>query len=497
MSMPDDKNPADSLNQLPLPDTRPRGLLRSFGPGMLLMMTGIGTSHLVTAPAAGGRFEYALLWCIPVAYIFKYYGFEMAFRFTNATGRSMLDAYSTAPSKWPLWYVLVTTIIQAAVGQAGRLIAASAVCFAFANIYFGVDLAVEYWGFILGIAAVTFILVGRYQVMESVTKVLAGLLFVSTVGVYFVEPAPLSALASFVRIEIPGGSWLVIAAFLGLLPTGMDVSLQASEWGKAKKVGMGRIRDQLEQMGMAPKFDPQTSPKEDLAVDTDALPAHAREYCYRWFRIGELDFGFGHIVSFIIACIFLLLAAVWMYPSDVSGTDVFADIGGIFYESVGPAMMIVFFVGAFAATFSTAFNYFDGWPRVVGACCRNLFRKTADLRGIGRDELTSEHRRRWYSEFNIYRITMLYSLVASIAIVAGLPRPVFLVLVSAALALFIAPVIFFLNVYYCVTVIPKTDKVFYPSPAVRGFAWFSLVVFSALTAIVIMARVFGITLFGG
>ena len=116
---------------------------------------------------------------------------------------------------------------------------------------------------------------------------------------------------------------------------------------KAKKVGMGRIRDQLEQMGMAPKFDPQTSPKEDLAVDTDALPAHAREYCYRWFRIGELDFGFGHIVSFIIACIFLLLAAVWMYPSDVSGTDVFADIGGIFYESVGPAMMIVFFVGAF------------------------------------------------------------------------------------------------------------------------------------------------------
>ena len=72
------------------------------------MMTGVGTSHLVTAPAAGGRFEFALLWCIPVAYIFKYYGFEMAFRFTNATGRSMLDAYTTAPGKWPVWYVLVT-----------------------------------------------------------------------------------------------------------------------------------------------------------------------------------------------------------------------------------------------------------------------------------------------------------------------------------------------------------------------------------------------------
>ena len=488
---------SEPLNQLPLPDISPRGLLRSFGPGMLLMMTGIGTSHLVTAPAAGGRFEYALLWCIPVAYIFKYYGFEMAFRFTNATGRSMLDAYSTAPGKWPLWYVLITTFIQCALGQAGRLIAAAAVCYAFANIYLGIDLPLGVYGAILGVAAVLFILLGRYAVMETVTKCLAGLLFVSTVGVYFVQPAPLSAFTHFVQFEIPGGSWLVIAAFLGLLPTGIDVSLQASEWGKAKKAGMGRIRELLEQRGLAPKFDPMSSAKEDLAVDMERLPSHAREYCRRWFRIGELDFGFGHVVSFIIACIFLLLAAVWMYPSEVSGTAVIGEIGSIFNDSVGPAMMIVFFAGAFAATFSTAFNYFDGWPRVVGACCRNLFRKTAALSGIARDEITQEHRGRWYSEFNIYRMTMFYSLVASVAIIAGLPRPVFLVLVASALAFFVAPVIFFLNIYYCVTVIRKTDTVFYPSPAVRAFAWTSFVVFSGLTALVIMARVFGITLFGG
>ena len=488
---------SEPLNQLPLPDISPAGLLRSFGPGMLLMMTGIGTSHLVTAPAAGGRFEYALLWCIPVAYIFKYYGFEMAFRFTNATGRSMLDAYSTAPGKWPLWYVLITTIIQCALGQAGRLVAAAAVCYAFANIYLGVDLPLGLYGAGLGIAAVLFILLGRYDVMETVTKCLAGLLFVTTVGVYFVEPAPLSAFTHFIQFEIPGGSWLIIAAFLGLLPTGIDVSLQASEWGKAKKAGMGRIRGLLEQRGLAPSFDPMSSPKEDLTVDMERLPAHAREYCRRWFRIGELDFGFGHVVSFFIACIFLLLAAVWMYPSEVQGRAVIGEIGSIFNDSVGPAMMIVFFAGAFAATFPTAFNYFDGWPRVVGACCRNLFRKTAALSGIARDEITHEHRGNWYSEFNIYRMTMFYSLVASVAIIAGLPRPVFLVLVSSALAFFVAPVIFFLNIYYCVTVIPKTDSVFYPSPAVRAFAWTSLVVFSGLTALVIMARVFGITLFGG
>ena len=487
----------EQLDRLPLPDTSPRGLFRSFGPGVILMMTGIGTSHLVTAPAAGGRFEFALLWCIPVAYIFKYHGFEMAFRFTNATGRSMLDAYATAPGKWPLWYVLVTTLIQCALGQAGRLVAASAVVYFVFSEYLGLPFTIPVYGLLLGTLAVTLLLVGRYDVMERVTKVLAGLLFVTIVGVYLVEPAPLGALGHFVRVEVPAGSWLIIAAFLGLLPTGMDVSLQASEWGKAKKVGMGRIRDQLERTGLAPRFDPMRSGKADLAVDTASLPPHALEYCRRWFRIGQLDFGLGHVVSFVIACLFLMLAAVWLYPSPVQGNAVMGEIAGIFTESVGPAMMLVFVVGAFAATFSTAFNYFDGWPRVVGACCRNLFRGTARLRGVAREDLGQEHRQRWYSEFNIYRLTMFYSLIASVAIIAGVPRPVWLVLVASALALFVAPVIFFLNLYYCLTVIPRADPVFYPSAAARGFAWFSFAVFTGLTTIVIMARVFEVTLFGG
>ncbi len=486
----------DSFDALPLPASNVRGLFRHLGPGMILMMTGIGTSHLVTAPAAGGRFEFALLWCIPVAYIFKYCGFEMAFRFTNATGRSMLDAYTTAPGKWPVWYVLITTIVQCALGQAGRLAAAAAVLFYIFSEYLGLGLPSWIYGLGLGVLSVGIILYGRYAVVELSTKVLAGLLFVSTVGVYLVEPAPLSAMGQFFTVEIPGGSWLIIAAFLGLLPTGMDVSLQASEWGKAKRVGLGRIREQLEQEGYAPRFDPFASTKADLTVDVSRLPEHAQEYCRRWFRIGLWDFALGHVVSFVLATIFLLLAAVWLYPSPVEGTGVIGEIARIFTGSVGPSMMFVFLAGAFAATFSTAFNYFDGWPRVVAACCRNLFRATAALPGVAGGRVTGVHRSAWWSEYNIYRITMFYSLVTAVLILAGVGRPVFLVLVSSALAFFIAPVIFFLNLYYCFTVIPKTDRAFYPSRFMTWFSWLSLVVFTGLTVVLIMARVFGVTMFG-
>ena len=306
------------LDQLELPQTNLRALFKNFGPGILLMMTGIGTSHLVTAPAAGGRFGYALLWCIPVAYIFKYYGFEMAFRFTHATGRSMLDAYATAPKKWPLWYVLITTLLQCAIGQAGRLAAAAAVVYYFAAEFLGLGFPIQVYGVLLGVSAVAIILVGKYAALELGTKILAALLVLSTVSVYIAGPAPISALSRFIIFEVPDQSWLVIAAFLGLLPTGMDVSLQASEWGKAKKVGMGRIRQNLEQSGLAPAFDPLTSTRHDLRVDTESLPSHAREYCRRWFRIGLWDFGLGHVVSFFIATIFLLLSAVWLCSSITS-----------------------------------------------------------------------------------------------------------------------------------------------------------------------------------
>ena len=79
---------------------------------------------------------------------------------------------------------------------------------------------------------------------------------------------------------------------------------------------------------------------------------------------------------------------------------------------------------------------------------------------------------------------------------SGLQRPVYLVLVASALALFVAPVVYFLNLYYCVTVISKTDDVFYPSLVTRWFAWTSLGVVSGLSLIVILARVFNVTLFG-
>ena len=93
-------------------------------------------------------------------------------------------------------------------------------------------------------------------------------------------------------------------------------------------------------------------------------------------------------------------------------------------------------------------------------------------------------------------MTRLYSLAASVLLIAGIPRPVHLVLVASALAFFIAPVVYFLNLYYCLTLIPEEDDVFYPWRFARWFGWLSLVVFTGMTLLLIVARVLGIPLLG-
>ena len=281
----------DPLESLELPSMTAGSLARKFGPGIMLMMPGIGTSHLVTAPVAGGRYGYALLWCLPIAYIFKYYGFEMAIRFTHATGRSMLDAYATAWKKLPVWYVLITTIIQSAIGQAGRLIAAAAVVFYFFRMYLGVDLPgvdddgeLAVYGVVLGATSVMIILRGRYAVVELATKIAAGILIICTFAVFIVEPAPVSSFVYFFKLQTPEGSWLIIASFLGLLPTGIDVSLR-------RRNGARRKRWDSADFGLISKMP--ASPRHSTRLKGPRLTSLLIRQKFRRVRRNTVDGGSG------------------------------------------------------------------------------------------------------------------------------------------------------------------------------------------------------------
>lgn len=479
------------IEKLELPDMSPLSMFKHFGPGMLLMMTGIGTSHLVTAPVAGGQFSYALLWAVLLPYALRHYAFQMAFRFTNATGKSIMDAMCTTKGKWAIWYVFVVTVAQCVLGMAGRVIAGAAVMYFFFNEVLGWNLELWHYAVFISVTACTLVLSGQYKVLEGVTKILIILLVLMTLFVFFWELPPLSAFQYFILPHpefgyMPPGSMLFLAAFLGLLPTGMDVALQSSEWGKAKKAGMPMLRKTLEQNGVAGKFDSFNPRMEDLTVHIDRLSPHAKEYCRRWFKIGNIDFALGHWISFLVCAIFMMLAALYLYPSEVTDRRIMGELARMFTEAIGPAMLYVFLLGAFVACYSTALNYFDGWPRVIAACSRNLFRKTAELSGI--EDPTPEAKKAWYSEYNIWRMTVIFSLVTSSALIYGFQSPVMMILIASAMTLVFSPILFYYIFKFCLDVIPKTDTVYYPSTLVRNITWFCLVFFTIATVLALYSE---------
>ena len=89
---------------------------------------------------------------------------------------------------------------------------------------------------------------------------------------------------------------------------------------------------------------------------------------------------------------------------------------------------------------------------------------------------------------NVMSWEIMLTILAGGITISLVNRPVWLVLVASALAYFVAPVIFFLNLYYCFTVIPKADRLFYPSRFATVFGWLSFIMFTGMTAVLIWDR---------
>ena len=80
---------------------RVKGMLKALGPGILYAGAAIGASHLVQATRAGASYGFTLVWAILLINLFKYPFFEYGHRFTAATGRSLVQGYSSL-GKWAI-----------------------------------------------------------------------------------------------------------------------------------------------------------------------------------------------------------------------------------------------------------------------------------------------------------------------------------------------------------------------------------------------------------
>lgn len=374
-----------------------------FGPGVLLAAASIGGSHLLLAPEAGARHGLALAWLLIAAHGFKYFAFEAGPRFTAATGESLLEGYARVPGprNWALWLGLTDMVLE----SVGVLAAVAGLTATFLHGALG-GLPLSGWTALVMVASIALNRRGGFGGLQGASLALMGLLAVGTMIAFLAAP-PLASPSVDPELRswpprLPAGSWLLAAAILGWMPTGLGVSIWHSLWTQ-------RTLSQA---------DPRLTPSQ-------------------WTTWARRDMARGYGFSLVMALLFLYLGASVLRPADISlasEVDVALELARLYHQAA-PWLEPVFLCVAFAAMFSTTCAVMDGFPRT--------FVVTLDLiRDRPRCEKPAA--RRLYVAY-LYGASLL-----GLSVLAAVPDPVRLIEALGAVTLIFTPIYGLLN-HWCVT----------------------------------------------
>ncbi len=299
--------------------------LKRFGPGLLFAGAAIGVSHLVQSTRAGADFGFGLIWALLVVNTFKYPFFQFGPRYASATGESLLDGYLKLGKSVLIAYFILTFATMFTIQTAVTIVTAG-----LASSLFGDFLSVESWTVIILLICMLLLLIGRYNLLDKLMKVIIVTLTISTLAaVGFAvfsknDTVSLQQIFPENRIEMT-----FLIAFMGWMPAPLDISVWHSLWTVEKK-----------------KTSEGFSPKSAL-----------------------FDFNVGFIGTIILGLAFVALGALVMFNSGTSfssSASQFAnELLSMYTINLGNWAYVFIGIAAFTTMFSTTLTTLDASPRAM------------------------------------------------------------------------------------------------------------------------------------
>ncbi len=302
--------------------------LKTLGPGIVFAGMCVGVSHLVQSTRAGADYGFVLLPAVLAAVIFKYPFFEFSSRYTNATGKSILNGYADR-GKWILVIYAIITVVT-------MFIVTAAVTFVAAGLMghlFGIDLTTDWLAAIIFLVCVAILAGGKYNALDGLLKFVSVVLLISTVGAVIIASfkGRTVPVEGFIPPEVmTSGGIIFLIALMGWMPTAVDMSTWTGLWA--------------EERAKQTKYTPTL--KETL-----------------------LDFNIGYIITGILAVVFLSLGAIVMYGSGTvlsnSAAGFASQLIGLYTKSIGEWSYLIIAAAAFSTMFSTSITVLDGYGRAM------------------------------------------------------------------------------------------------------------------------------------
>jgi Mn2+/Fe2+ NRAMP family transporter len=310
--------------------------LKKLGPGLLFAGAAIGVSHLVQSTRAGAEFGMGLIWALLLVNLFKYPFFQYGPRYASATGESLLDGYKKLGKGILIVYFVLTFATMFAIQTAVTIVTAG-----LASSIFGDFFSVEVWTAIILLICLGLLLIGKYNLLDSLIKIIIIILTISTIAAVIAAFTNNTSSISLVQV-LPKETLEIgfLIAFMGWMPAPLDISIWHSLWTIEKR-------------------------KDDQTFNT---------------RSALFDFNVGYIGTIILGISFVLLGLLVMYNSG----EKFSSSAGLFSnqliemytKSLGDWAYVIIGIAAFTTMFSTTLTTLDASPRAMHKSAQLLFNKS-------------------------------------------------------------------------------------------------------------------------
>jgi Mn2+/Fe2+ NRAMP family transporter len=315
---------------------------KTAGPGILFASTAIGVSHLVQSTRAGADYGLLLLGFVIVVSLLKYPFFEYGSRYANVTQTSIIDGYKKL-GKPVLWMYFLITI-------ASMFFITGAVGFVTAGFFenlFGLEFLGQWTIILLFGICVIILAIGKYHVLDSLIKIVAIVLLVSTVCAFLLVlwNGPVQPAEDFVPKELWTSTGIFfLLALMGWMPTALDLSSWNSLWT------LERMKD----TNYRPKL------KETL-----------------------FEFRLAYTITAILATMFVTLGAFIFFGSGEELPNNNADFAHmvvtLYTQTIGQWSYLVIAAAAFAVMFGTILAVFDGYSRSLQRTVELIFTKKEEV----------------------------------------------------------------------------------------------------------------------
>ena len=311
---------------------------KTAGPGILFACTAIGVSHLVQSTRAGADYGLLILGFVVLITLLKYPFFEYGSRYANSTQTSIIDGYKKLgkPALW-LYFLLTIGSMFFVTGAVGFVTAGF-----FENL-FGIDFLGDWTIIILFAVCVGILAIGKYNVLDSLVKIIALVLLVSTVSAFLLTlyHGPIEPVSGFEPkdlLDISGIFFLL--ALMGWMPTAVDLSSWNSLW----------TLERMKQTNYKPKL------KETL-----------------------FEFRLSYIITGVLAIMFVTLGTFIFYGSGdelPNDNSLFAhEVVTLYTKTIGDWSYIIIAASAFTVMFGTIIAVFDGYSRSLQRTIELIFTK--------------------------------------------------------------------------------------------------------------------------